>query len=138
MRDDAVAAVGTDRTLNRVRAKENWVWAADLVPHAVRAFPRAGRSSRDTRQSIGQRIPPKRSTAERRSRYTDLDCTRDANRCRRASRRFRPARPRGRTNRQIADELSCPLAPSNTTWPRAMHTLNVDSHAAFQPGGLQG
>jgi DNA-binding NarL/FixJ family response regulator len=82
--------------------------------------------------------------------YTDLGCTRDANRCRRASRRFRPARPRGRkgygdelsprerevvelvaagrTNRQIADELFLSPRTVEHHVARAMHKLNVDQH----------
>ncbi|SDJ26829.1 regulatory protein, luxR family [Lentzea albidocapillata subsp. violacea] len=224
--DVAAAAVGADRALNRVRAKENWVWAADLVPHAVRAFTRAGRSAdahrladeytqgvagtdaplaaaavvlvkalvaKDSSEALdGYRnaaaaytaLPQPHTAATiheaaasvavtlgdptsalahftaAATGYTELGCIRDANRCRRASRRFRPARPRGRkgyggelsprerevvelvaagrTNRQIADELFLSPRTVEHHVSRAMHKLNVGSRAAFQPGGLQG
>ncbi|GLW90645.1 LuxR family transcriptional regulator [Actinokineospora globicatena] len=41
--DVAAAAVGAERAVGEARHKGNWVWAADLVPLATRAFVRSGR-----------------------------------------------------------------------------------------------
>ncbi|GGM89084.1 LuxR family transcriptional regulator [Lentzea pudingi] len=218
--DVAAAAVGADRALIRVNAKDNWVWAADLVPHAVRAFQRAGRSTDAVRLAeqyssnvsgtdaplaaaatmlvtalvakdpataldgyleaaatyAGLPQPHTAATIHEAAAsvaitlddhaaalsnltiasdiYTELGCARDAERCRRSSRRFRPARPRGRkgygeelsprerevvdlvaagrTNRQIADELFLSPRTVEHHVARAMRKLNVDSRAAFQ------
>ncbi|MCP2197221.1 ATP-binding protein [Lentzea flava] len=218
--DVAAAAVGADRALIRVRAKENWVWAADLVPQAVRAFQRAGRDAdavsladeyaagvagtdapaaaaaevlvraylaADPAQALdgylqaaaayaalpqphtaatvheaaataaialGDPATALSSLTAAVEAYAALGCTRDADRCRRASRRFRPARPRGRkgygdelsprerevvdlvaagrTNRQIADELFLSPRTVEHHVARAMRKLNVASRAEFE------
>lgn len=41
--DIAAAAVGAERALTQLRAKGNWVWAAELAPQATIALTRAGR-----------------------------------------------------------------------------------------------
>ncbi|MBC6451051.1 ATP-binding protein [Actinokineospora xionganensis] len=217
--DVAAAAVGADRALRRVRAKENWLWGADLVPQAVRAFQRVGRGEDATRlvaeyeEGIAGRDAPLAAaaavlaralvTADRRAAldgllraadayaelprphaaavtaedaaavavelgdeslalarfgaaaagYTALGNTRDADRCRRLSLRFRPARPTGRkaygdelsprerevvefvaaglTNRQIADELFLSPRTVEHHVSRAMRKLRVSSRTAF-------